>query len=139
MLPGRFGIPGICGRGPWRSRAWTSRRAGGGGAHLLAHGVGIYRIAAEQRLDRAHSVGDGRVGREPGRERVRERVGEEQVARFTRLRMADPAAAVQPADLGERAGDAPRVARELHGRGVGEELALARHRRLDEAREHLAE
>ena len=40
-------------------------------------------------------------------------------------------------DLREGAADAVRVARELHRRGVGEEFALARHARLDQAaKEH---
>src|SRR5690606_4430916 len=41
-------------------------------------------------------------------------------------------------DARESAGDALRIARELDGRGVGEELALARHAGLDQLAEQQA-
>ena len=43
------------------------------------------------------------------------------------------------ADSLERAGDSVRIARELHGRGVGQELALPRDGRLDEVAEEQAD
>jgi hypothetical protein len=64
---------------------------------------------------------------------------EEHVAGLRRVRalIAEPAG--EAADLLERAGDAFRVARELHRRGVGQELALAAHGRLDQVAEERAE
>src|SRR5436305_2688021 len=43
------------------------------------------------------------------------------------------------ADFFQRAGDAAGIARELHGRRVGEKLALPRHGRLDQAAEEITD
>ena len=53
-----------------------------------------------------------------------EGVAEEHVADFLGVGVADPRALGQAADLLQRPGDSARIARELHRRGVGQELAL---------------
>jgi hypothetical protein len=68
-----------------------------------------------------------------------EAVAEVEVARLRRVRRRQLRARSAAADLLERAGDAERVAGELNGRGVGQELALARDGALDQARRRSAD
>ncbi len=64
-------------------------------------------------------------------------VAEEQVAGLLGLGSTDARTLGECTDLLEGSGDPVRIARELHGRRVGQELALAAHRGLDQvAEEH---
>ena len=72
-----------------------------------------------------------------GEER-RERRGEEEVAELRDVRVPRSARR-QSADLAQRTRDARRIPRELDGARVGEELALAADRGLDEPSEERAE
>ena len=73
------------------------------------------------------------------KERPGEGVAEKHVADFRGMGVADSRAFVQPADLLQRPGDSARIASELHGRGVGQELALPADGRLDQIAEEHAE
>ena len=84
--------------------------------------------AAEPRLQPLDPLRERRVGGEDREEGVPDPLGEVEVAHLGRVLVADLRAGAQPADLLERAGDARRVAGELHGGGVGQELAAARRR-----------
>ena len=66
-----------------------------------------------------------------------EGLGDEEVADLAGVRVDHGATEGVAADLLEGAGDAARVAGELHSRGIGEKLALARHRGLDEPAEEI--
>src|SRR6185369_5955931 len=90
--------------------------------------------AHELRVDAPDALRDRRVRGEQAREPHAYRLAEEHVRDLLGVAAGDIRAGGGGADLVERAGDAIGVARELHARGVGEEFALARHRRLDEAR-----
>src|SRR5258708_32739881 len=68
-----------------------------------------------------------------------EGLGEEKVADLLDVVADDIAAEGVAADFLEGTGDAAGVAGELHGRGVGEEFALARHGGLDEPAEEIAD
>ena len=70
---------------------------------------------------------------------VADAVAEEQVARLLGVRAGEARARAEAADLAQRAGEPERVAGELCRGGVGEELALARHRALDQSREEDAD
>ena len=65
--------------------------------------------------------------------------GEIHVAGLGRARADELRAEHGRADSLQCAGDALRIARELHGRGVGQILALPRDGRLDEIAEEQAE
>ena len=69
------------------------------------------------------------MGREPPAERARAAL-EQHVRDFLRLHRRDPRAVAR--DLLQRAGQALRLARELHGGRVGERFALPRDGGLDE-------
>src|SRR6185503_5759723 len=66
-------------------------------------------------------------------------LAEEHMRHVLGMAVGDQGAGRRRADLVERSSDAVRIARELHAGGVGEELALARGRGLDEAREKEAD
>ena len=72
-----------------------------------------------------------------GKER-RHPVGEEEVAELGRRRCVEPASGTR-GDLLQRTRDAVRVARVLDGARIGEVLALAAHRALDDAPEEVAD
>ncbi len=70
-------------------------------------------------------------------ERLAHAVAEEHVAGFRGVSGLELRAVAQAANLLQRAGQAGRVAGELHRRGIGEELALPADGGLDEpAKEH---
>src|SRR5207237_7617789 len=105
-------------------RHLRSRRA------LLSIAAGL-----EARVHAPDALIERRMGIEEAGEAHLDALAEEEVRHLLRIAALDQRAAARRADLVERAGDALGVARELHARGVGEELALARHRCLDEPRE----
>ena len=93
--------------------------------------------AVEARVNGADALRQRRMRVHQVEERFAHAVAEEHVAGFLGVRRLKLRAEAQAADLLERAGQARRVARELHRRGVGEKLALAADRGLDEpAEEH---
>ena len=72
------------------------------------------------------------------REGTREPLGEQHVRDLLGIRVR-AASRAERADLLQRARQALRVARELHGGGVGEQLALPRDRGLDQPAEEQAD
>ena len=73
------------------------------------------------------------------RENAPDSLGKEQVRHLLRVRIGEARARAPRADLDERVSEPARVARELHGRSVGERLAVPRDRRLDQAPEEKAD
>ena len=82
---------------------------------------------------------DALVQRRMRGEHAAEALGEIHVAGLGRPRADELRAEHGRADSLQRAGDPLRIARELHGRGVGQILALPRHGRLDEVAEEQAD
>lgn len=79
-------------------------------------------------FDAADALGQRRVGGEPAGEAL---AGiEKHVADCFRLRAGQRCAVL--GDLAQRAGNPGRISRELHRRGIGEKLPLARHRRANQ-------
>ena len=88
--------------------------------------------AVEAGVNGADAFRQGRMRVHEVEERFAHAVAEEHVAGFLGMGRLELRAEAQAADLLERAGQARRVARELHRGGVGEELALAADGGLDE-------
>ena len=122
------GMPGNGnGRGD-RSGGGATR--GGGAFHFGdAHGR---EGAIEARVNGADAFRQRRVRVHQVEERFAHAIAEEHVAGFLGVGRLELRAVAQAADLLQRAGQARRVARELHRRGVGQELALAADGGLDE-------
>ncbi len=96
----------------------------------------LRKVAFERGIDPTDSLDERGMGGEHPKE-MADGVAEEQVTRLLGLGAADAGTLGQRADLLERPGDPVRIARELDGRGIRQELALAAHRRLDQvAEEH---
>ena len=118
---------------PERRRGLTFGPGWLGGAH-----ADLGEVAVERGIDPADPLDQRRMGGE-GPQEMADGVAEEQVARLLGLGGVDARPLGQGADLLEGAGDPVRIARELHGRRVGQELALAAHRGLDQVAEEDAD
>ena len=95
-------------------------------------------VAVERRIDPTDALDERRMGGE-GAQQVADGVAEEQVAGLPGLGGLDAGALGQRADLLEGPRDPVRIAGELHGGGVGQELALSTHGRLDQVAEEHAD
>ena len=72
-------------------------------------------------------------------EQTRQARGEQHVRHFFGFRRHQARARAGARDLEQRAGQPDGIARELHGRGIGQALAMPRHRRLQQAPEEHAD
>ena len=95
-------------------------------AHAPAHLVEFRRL--EVRVDLADALDERRMGREGAADAL----GEQEVRDFLRVGVHEARAGAERPDLHQRVPQALRVARELHGGGVRQRLAVARHRGLDQ-------
>ena len=111
----------------------SSRDEGGGAARTRRlcdgflrqrQGLDLGETAVKLRLERPDAPLQRRVRGEEVEKRAGKGVAEEHVADFVGVAVANPRAIGQAADLLQRPGDPARVARELDGRGVGQELTL---------------
>ena len=124
---------GMPGNGNGRGDRWRRRNPRRRSFHLGdAHGR---EAAVEAWVDGADALRQRRMRVHHVEERLAHAVAEEHVAGFLGVRRLELRAEAQAADLLQRAGQARRVARELHRRGVGEKLALPADGRLDEPAE----
>jgi hypothetical protein len=116
-------------------RAFALGSLGGArGRQRLDGGGQVARIEAG--IESADALEQRRMGREPAAERARAALEQHVrdlfgVDRHDARRIA--------ADFLQGAGEPVRLARELHRRGVGQSLAIARHSGLDEPREQHAD
>ena len=103
----------------------------------------LRELAVELGIEAADAFDEGRVGgQQSGEPLAGKGVGEKHVTGLGGLGVVDARPLGQPADLLERPANAVGVARELDGAGVGQVLALPRHRRHDqptEERSHQAQ
>src|SRR5262249_1007371 len=101
-----------------------------------ADALDLWKLPVPVRVDAADAVVERWVRREQARDSLfQQRVREAHVAHFADVGVIQVRALFESADLSERAGDAVRVARELDGAGIGQVLALPRHRGLDQVAE----
>ncbi len=128
-----IGNGGPSGRGCRKTRSGRMTRLAGGAA-----GRGqIGKLAVPGRIDPPDPLRQRRMRREH-RAEAGGRPAEEHVTGLRRVRVLHPRAGHEAADLPERAGDAARMPRELHGGGVGQELALPADGGLDQVAEERA-
>ena len=111
-------------------RQAREHRRGGVHAGVSRQGWGTGFGELEVWRDLGDAFLDRRVGREEVEPRFRKAVSKEHVAGLPGAWM--PKARSEVSDFGERAGDATRVAGELHGGSVGEEFALTAYGSLNE-------
>jgi hypothetical protein len=93
-------------------------------------------LTVELGIEPADALDEGRVGgQQSGEPPTGEGVGKKHVTSLGGLGIVNARRLGQPADLLQRPANAVGVARELDGAGVGQVLALPRHRRHDQPTE----
>ena len=91
------------------------------------------KLAVERRVNGQNPFCQRRMRGEKIEPRVVSGIGKIQVAGGFGKRRVEPALLVQPADFFECAGDARRIARELHRRRVGQPFAFAANQAFEQS------
>ena len=93
----------------------------------------LRKVTGERGVDPPDSLDQGRMGRQQAEQFVHapDGLAEEHVARLFGVGVFNARPLGQGTDLFQGTGNAVGIPRELHRRRVGQELALARHGRLD--------